>query len=69
MKKIEARITYKYEIEINDNDDIVKEYEDDNELITDLANYHFSTVLPVVAVGAAKITDIDLIEIVSIKAL
>ena len=69
MRKIEVTITYKYEIEVNDNDDIVKEYENDNELINDLASYRFSPVLPVVAVGAVKITDTELIEVVSINAL
>ena len=69
MRKIEVTITYKYEIEVNDNNDIVKEYEDDKELINDLASYHFSLLLPVVGVGSVIIKDIELIEIVSINAL
>jgi hypothetical protein len=69
MRKIEVTITYKYEIEVNDNNDIVKEYEDDKELINDLASYHFSPLLPVVGVGSVIIKDIELIEIVSINAL
>ncbi len=69
MRKLEVTLTYKYEIEVNDNDDIVKEYKDDNELINDLASYRFSPVLPVVAVGAIKITDTEVLEIVSIKSI
>lgn len=69
MRKIEATITYKYEVEVNDDDEIVKEYEDDNELLVDCATYHFGTGLPVIGGGGVKIIDTELIEVVSINVL
>ena len=69
MRKLEIEITYKYEIEVDDNDDIVKEYENDKELVEHLADYRFGTALPVIQVGAVKITDIELVEVVSFNAL
>jgi len=69
MRKLEIEITYKYEIEVDDNDDIVKDYENDKELVEHLADYRFGTVLPVIQVGAVKIKDIELVEIVSFNAL
>ena len=69
MRKLEIEITYKYEIEIDENDDIVKEYKDDKELFKHLADYRFGTALPVIQVGAVKIKDIELVEVVSFNAL
>jgi len=69
MKKLEIEITYKYEIEVDETDDIVKNYENDEELVQHLADYRFGTVLPVIQVGAVKIKDIELVEIVRFNAL
>jgi hypothetical protein len=69
MKKLEIEITYKYEIEVDETDDIVKDYENDEELVQHLADYRFGTVLPVIQVGAVKIKDIELVEIVRFNAL
>jgi len=59
MRKLQVEITYKYQLKIDDTDDIVKEYQDDDELIHDCV-YNFGSVLPVIAVGAVKIIDREL---------
>lgn len=69
MRKLEIVITYKYEIEVDENDDIVKEYENDEELVQHLADYRFGTVLPVIQVGAVKVKDVDIVEVVRFNAL
>lgn len=69
MRKLEIEVTYKYQIEVDDNDDIVKEYEDDEELVNDLATYRFGSVLPVVQENAIRIKDIELVEVVSFNNL
>ena len=69
MRKLEIEITYKYEIEVDETDDIVKDYENDEELVQHLADYRFETVLPVIQVGAVKIKDIELVEVVRFNAL
>lgn len=69
MKKLEIEITYKYQIEVDENDDIVKDYENDEELVQHLADYRFGTVLPVIQVGAVKIKDIELVEVVRFNTL
>lgn len=69
MRKLEIEITYKYEIEVDETDDIVKEYENDEELVQHLADYRFGTVLPVIQVGAVKIKDIELVEVIRFNAL
>ena len=69
MRKLEIEITYKYEIDVDETDGIVKDYENDEELVQHLADYRFGTVLPVIQVGAVKIKDIELVEIVRFNAL
>jgi hypothetical protein len=69
MRKLEIEITYKYEIEVDETDDIVKDYENDEELVQHLADYRFGTVLPVIQVGAVKIKDIELVEVIRFNAL
>ena len=69
MRKLEIEITYKYEIEVDETNDIVKDYETDEELVQHLADYRFGTVLPVIQVGAVQIKDIELVEVVRFNAL
>jgi hypothetical protein len=69
MRKLEIEITYKYEIEVDETDDIVKDYENDEELVQHLADYRFGNVLPVIQVGAVQIKDIELVEVVRFNAL
>lgn len=53
-------MTYIYEIEIDDESTIVKEYANDNELASDLTSYRFA-VLPVIGKGV-EIIDVETIE-------
>lgn len=69
IRKLEVEITYKYEIEVDETDDIVKDYENDKELVQHLADYRFGTVLPVIQVGAVQIKDIELVEVVRFNAI
>jgi len=63
MKKVEITVTYKYELEINENDKIVQEYESENDLLVDCASYRFSEVLPVIGAGGLKVLNIELVEV------
>ncbi len=49
-KTFEVEVTYKYIIEVDYDNSIVKEYKNEKELIDDLACYRFS-VLPVIGNG------------------
>ena len=69
MRKLEIEITYKYKIEVDETDDIVMDYENDEELVHHLAGYRFGTVLPVIQIGAVKIKDIELVEVVRFNDL
>jgi hypothetical protein len=63
MKTLEATVTYKYKLEIDDNNDIVKEYESENELLVDCASYRFGIGLPVIGGGGVKVKDVELVEV------
>lgn len=63
MRKVEVTVTYKYELEIDDSNEIVKEYESENHLLVDCATYRFGTVLPVIGVGGVLVKDIELISV------
>lgn len=69
MKKIIATITYKYEIQVDQDGSIVKEYEGDSELINDLASYRFLPVLPVLQSNQVKVMDVEVIDIKDIKII
>ncbi len=57
-KKLTVVVTYNYEIEIDTDNGIVKEYESESDLIEHLVSYRFSDVLPVIGKGV-KVTDIS----------
>lgn len=63
-KKIEVNVTYKYELEIDEDDSIVKEYEDEKELLWDCASRHFGTGTPVINNGGVQVLDRELVEVV-----
>lgn len=63
MKKVEVTVTYKIQLEIDENDSIVKEYESENDLLLDCATYRFSDILPVINEGGVKVKDIEIIEV------
>ena len=63
MRKVNVLATYQYEVEIDDSNEIVQDYESENQLLLDAANYRFSEVLPVINTGGLKVKDITLIEL------
>lgn len=63
MKKVTVNVTYKYELEIDENDSIVKEYESENDLLVDCASYRFSATLPVINNNGVRVKDIEMIEV------
>ena len=63
MRTVTVEVTYKYELEIDDNNEIVKEYESENELLMDCATYRFGTGLPVIGDGGVKVKDVELVEV------
>jgi hypothetical protein len=63
MRTVEVTVTYKYELEIDDNNEIVKEYESEKELLVDCASYRFGTGLPVIGDGGVKVMDVELVEV------
>lgn len=63
MRTVEVTVTYKYELEIDDNNEIVKEYESENDLFVDCASYRFGTGLPVIGDGGVKVKDVELVDV------
>lgn len=60
INKITLSITFNYELEIDEDNPIVKEYEDQDELLEDLVSYKMSNILPVVGNGVnIKSFDVD----------
>ena len=54
MRKIKIEVKAIYEISVDDDSPIVKEYADDDDLVSDLAHYNWST-LPVLGNGVELI--------------
>lgn len=63
MRTITATVTYKYELQIEDSNSIVREYDSDYDLLVDCASYRFSDTLPVIKNGGVKVIDIELDEL------
>jgi hypothetical protein len=59
-KTLEIEVTYKYTIEVDEDNLIVKEYSTEKELIDDLVGYRFTT-LPVIGDGV-EIKDVEATE-------
>ena len=51
MRKLTVEVTISYEIEIDENNPIVKEYKSTAELVDDCVAYRFTEVLPVIGNG------------------
>lgn len=62
MKKVTVLVTYSYDLEIDENSPIVKEYENQKELIEDCASYRFLSTLPVINNGV-EVVDISVAEV------
>lgn len=50
-QKFKLEVTMIVEVEIDQEDEIVKEYESTDELLSDIVSYRFSPVLPVMQFG------------------
>lgn len=61
MRTIKVEATYYVEIEIDDEDPMVREYESDKELIDDLVSYRFS-ILPVIGSGGVSVKDVEVFD-------
>ena len=57
---IKLNVSYIYELEIDDENSIVQEYETDSDIIDDLASYKFSSTLPVLKEGV-KIKNFEIV--------
>lgn len=60
-RTIKLEVTYKYTIEVDDDNYVVKEYANDLDLLGDVSSYRFSQVLPVISTGGVVIKDVELI--------
>lgn len=60
-RTLKIEVSYSYEIEIDDENNTVKEYENDKELVEDLVSYRFST-LPALYNGGVIIKNSDVLE-------
>ena len=63
MRRVKVCVTFEYELEIDDNNEIVKEYSDLEEMVADCAMRNFGSGLPVIADGGVKLIDKDLIQV------
>ena len=57
--KYRLNVSYDLEIEVNEENFVVKEYESEKELFEDCANYRFSDVLPVINSNGVVIREND----------
>lgn len=61
LKAVEVVVTYKYILEIDQNNPIVKEYESENEMIVDCASYRFLNILPVLESRGVTVKDVEVL--------
>lgn len=63
MKKtVKIYVAYSVTIEIDTENDVVKDYHSESEMIDDLAGHRFLPVMPVINSGGVKVLDFELIE-------
>lgn len=67
MRKIKILVSYEYELEIDDDNYCVKDYEDDIELLVDCAHYSFGTALPVINTGGVVVKNRVVYEVEKIQ--
>jgi hypothetical protein len=63
MKTLKVEVVYEIELDINERNGVVKEYESENEMLVDCASYGFANTLPVINSGGVTVKNIDLISI------
>ena len=57
MRQVTVTETKYYVVNIDDDNEIVKEYQDDDALINDCISYKFSKVLPVIEDGGVELLE------------
>lgn len=62
MKTLTVTVTTEYTIEIDESNEIVKEYQNESELIEDCIAYKFNAALPVIADGGVRVKDEDVVD-------
>lgn len=62
-KTIIVEVIYKYELEVDTDNQIVKEYNSETEMLIDCATYRFGTGLPVINDGGVTVKDVELLEV------
>ena len=63
MKKVTVNVTFEYEIEIDETNNIVQEYGSDEELIEDRAIRNFGSNLPVIGNGGVKLLESTIVGV------
>jgi len=63
MRLIKVKVTREYELQIEEENEIVREYESENSMLLDCVAYDFDSVLPVIGEGGVKVINVELIEI------
>lgn len=66
MKRVKVTVTTEYTVEIDENNEIVEEYQNESELIEDCIAYKFNAILPVIADGGVKVKDEIIVDSLSI---
>lgn len=62
-KIVTVEVRYKYELEIDDENPIVQDYEGENHLLVDCAIHQFGSNLPVIKEGGVVVKDVELVEV------
>lgn len=61
-KKQEVFVLIKYEVEIDEDDSVVKDYDSPKELIDDLVSYRFSEMMPVIKSKGVIVRDVEVLK-------
>ncbi|MDP1814453.1 MAG: hypothetical protein Q8K92_08390 [Leadbetterella sp.] len=60
-KVVKINVTYEMELEIDPNNEYVKAYENEAEMLVDCGSYRFENVLPVINQGGVVVKDVTMI--------
>ena len=61
MRKIRFEVVQYFEVLVDDENDVVQDYEDDKEMLLDCIMRNFSEILPVVQTKGVQLKDSDII--------
>jgi len=63
MRKLTIEVTWQYDVEIDDDNFVVKEYNSDQELFDHCADYQFGNGLPVILNNGVKVLDSQVLQV------